>query len=310
MPQVPDQDEAATLALLPHVFRCDLVEAEEASRETHSGGSMSGMQGRSEGDRTRSEAMYRVRGQEGEEGARPSGQAPKAGTVYHVRPRSGIHGDGHVRVLSGTAAASLPATNGSVNGPGRLCIHCGAPSGMFARCAEHRRRHAGYDNRTADARRAAGLCVLCGKADPGRFRSCSPCRARRRAMRRKERWCGKCRVRPKGKRSTYCRECSAEISSALTIRRNRLIGEGLCPICPRGATRRPLAPGRKTCADCGARYARKQRERYAERRRRGLCVSCGRQRGPRKWITCGFCRSRRRRLWKDRRMDGAKSAGR
>ena len=147
-----------------------------------------------------------------------------------------------------------------------------------------KKRRAGrkHDRRRTESRRAASLCIRCGKAPPAEGRSmCEPCRENRRAAKRarhRERraaaLCVRCAV-PVADGKAYCKPCAAE-----RTRRRRRDKEA-----KRAADRRRYEDrrARGECTRCGqpANGAAEcqscrdaARARYESRKAAGLCVSC------------------------------------
>ena len=147
-----------------------------------------------------------------------------------------------------------------------------------------KKRKAGrkHGRRRTQARRAAGLCIRCGLAQPAEGRSmCEPCRENRRAAKRARHHerraaglCVKCAVPAPGGKA-YCESCAAERNArrrrdkeakrASDRRRYEFRrARGECTRCGQPAN------GAAECQDC--RNA--ARTRYHTRRAAGQCVSC------------------------------------
>ena len=159
--------------------------------------------------------------------------------------------------------------------------------------------------RQVDARREAGLCIRCGKADAVKDASmCEGCADKKRAADRRRyakakasgALCG-------GKSATAKRRSSRKRSKQ---RYHTRLAAGLCTKCGR----RAHAEGRTVCDPC--RYARRAGERRIrdERRSAGCCGKCGKSSGgASRCETCAAAQSfdpekknhlARRRYWKRR----------
>ena len=161
-----------------------------------------------------------------------------------------------------------------------------------------------YHRRTAE-RRAAGLCLKCGKAPPAPHRTqCEPCAEKQRAgdlaryhRRTAERiaagMCPKCGKAPPAPGRSQCEPCLAKDAAAGRARDARLRAAGmprrdpekarvadrarrerqaaerreagLCPECGKA----PPAPGRAVCEPCGEEQRAAARARYAKGKAEG-----------------------------------------
>ena len=188
---------------------------------------------------------------------------------------------------------------------------------MAIRDIDERRRkdRERYHQRT-ESRRAANLCLRCGKSPPVAGRSnCDSCaekdRNRERARNERLKAAGQPR-RDQGRRRAYDRE-----------RYRRTVDDRLARcLCPRCGAREPES-GKKLCAPCGERVREMARARYhknrtaglryggrgvasrrrsarirSERRRRewqaaSMCTRCGSRPPVEGGTTCAPCRARR-----------------
>ena len=142
-----------------------------------------------------------------------------------------------------------------------------------------KKRKAGrkHGRRRTEARRAAGLCIRCGNAQPAEGRSmCEPCRENRRAAKR--------------------------------VRHHERRAAGLCVRCAA-----PAPGGKAHCDPCAAeRNARRRRDkeakraadrqRYESRRARGECTRCGQPANGA--AECQACRDAARARYESRRAAG------
>ena len=147
-----------------------------------------------------------------------------------------------------------------------------------------------YYRQTAE-RRAAGMCVNCGKRPPtpGRTR-CEPCAAKRRpadrarhhqrtAERTAQGMCPKCGKRAPAPERSQCAPCLEKDNAAGRARDARLRAAGI----PRRDPERTHE------------YERKRRRREAETRRaEGLCTGCGKQPAAPGRASCEPCLKQRR----------------
>ena len=194
------------------------------------------------------------------------------------------------------------------------------------RAADRERYH-----QRVSARRAANLCLRCGKRSPVVGRSnCGPCaekdRKRERARNERLKSAGQQR-RDRDHRRAYDRERYRK-----TV--DDRVARGQCPRC---GARKP-EPGKKLCAPCGEQIRKMARERYhknraaglryggrpaesrrrsarirSERRRRewqaaSMCTRCGSRPPVEGGTTCAPCRARRqareRETYSSRRQAG------
>ena len=147
-----------------------------------------------------------------------------------------------------------------------------------------------YHRRTA-ARRAAGLCLKCGKLPPAPHRSqCEPCAAKKRpadrarhhrrtAARVAAGTCPKCGKRPPAPERSICEPCNEKTNRASRARDARLRAAGL----PRRDAKR------------AREYERERSRRQAEARRAaGLCPACGKVPAAEGFALCEPCNEKRR----------------
>ena len=147
-----------------------------------------------------------------------------------------------------------------------------------------------YHRRTAE-RRAAGLCLKCGKRPPAPHRSqCGPCIEKRRsadlarhhrrtAERAARGLCPKCGKQPPATGRTLCEACNEKRNRAGRARDARLRAAGT----PRRDRERARA------------YERERSRREVEQRRAaGLCRHCGKAPALEGRTTCGPCAEARR----------------
>lgn len=118
----------------------------------------------------------------------------------------------------------------------------------------------------------AGLCPECrGPLGDPSFSSCALCRAEQRrleAQRRKKGLCPDCGD-PAVDGRVYCATHALAATEYHAERYRSLKEKGLC------RCKKPLEPGRSTCAECRERMESADETRVAERRSRGLCLKCG-----------------------------------
>ena len=150
------------------------------------------------------------------------------------------------------------------------CLKCKQPvvDGLFV-CADHRERNRQkYHERQALLTRLA-LCTVCGKVDaPKGYKTCPPCRTKKRNGMSVE------RIR------TAARERQRERRAA---RRKK----GLCLECNEPATR-----GTSMCATHRAQKREAAKRRRVLLRNAGLCVLCGRRAPETKSVRCDSCRKK------------------
>ena len=192
--------------------------------------------------------------------------------------------------------------------------------------AERRRRNLErFHQRTAE-RRAAGLCVKCGKAGPAPKRSlCEPCLEKRRAADLAR----SARLRAEGKPRRdpeRTREYERERSRRQHAERR---AAGICTKCGRA----PARPERTLCDPCAERHRVRDRDRHAKaraqgipyggrdpetkrradrersrrrseaRRAAGVCVRCGNAPPAEGRAMCEPCREDRRQAKRDRNAE-------
>ena len=143
---------------------------------------------------------------------------------------------------------------------------------MAYRDIEKRRRYQRERFHRRDAaRRAAGLCLRCGKVPPAPERTlCRPCSDKRNTAERAR----TARLRAEGKPRRdmeRAREYERERSRRQHAeRREARQAAGLCTRCGH----HPPAEGRSVCEPCREDRRAAKRARHAERRAAGLCVQC------------------------------------
>ena len=203
----------------------------------------------------------------------------------------------------------------------------------MAYATQDRRRAADREryHRRTEERRAAGLCVRCGKRkpEPG-HRNCAACAEQNRNRERTRNERLKAEGRPRRNRRK-AREADRKRYRRTADDR---IANGLCTRCGK----REPAPERSLCAPCGEKVRTMARTRYAEgkargelyggrkadtrrksarirseRRRKewleaGMCTRCGSRPSAEDGTTCVPCRTRRqgiaRKRYHDRRAAG------
>ena len=143
----------------------------------------------------------------------------------------------------------------------------GLPRRDPARAKAYERKRA---RREAADRRAAGICVPCGKAPAAPERTtCDECLEKRRAADRARYAAGKAAGKPYGGADPAAKRRSGRARSK---RRQKERNEaGLCIRCGK----HPPVEGGTTCAPCRERRQAAERRQYAERRTAGLCTRCG-----------------------------------
>ena len=166
-----------------------------------------------------------------------------------------------------------------------LCEPCGAKRNRASRTRDARLRAAGMprrdrkrarayererSRREADERRAAGLCLHCGKVPVMEGRTaCEPCAEQRRARERTKYAKAKTEGKLYGGRKVETRRRIGRERS-----RKRDEARRAADLCT-GCGRRPPVEGGASCESC--REARRAAERalYASRRAAGRCGTCG-----------------------------------
>ena len=193
---------------------------------------------------------------------------------YHQRTAERV-----ARGLCPKCAKRPPAPERSQCGP---CLEKDAAAG---RARDSRLRAAGIprrdreramayererSHREAEQRRAAGLCVRCGKSPAVEGRTmCEPCAEERRARERAKYAKAKAEGKLYGGRNVETRRRIGREKS-----RRRLaarLAAGLCTNCGK----RPSADDGTTCEPCREARRAFERERYTARRAAGLCGYCG-----------------------------------
>ena len=184
------------------------------------------------------------------------------------------------------AAGLCPRCGAKPPAPERtVCDGCAAKRNAASRARDARLREAGLPRRDpakakayereragrqAAERRAAGICVRCGKVPAAPERTaCDECLEKRRAADRARYAAGKAAGLPYGGSNIEAKRRSARAKSK---RRQKARREaGLCIRCGR---RRPVKGG-TTCWPCREKRQAAERRQYAERRAAGLCARCG-----------------------------------
>ena len=143
----------------------------------------------------------------------------------------------------------------------------GRPRRDPARAKAYERKRA---RRQAAERRAAGICVPCGKAPAAPERTtCGECLEKRRAADRARYAAGKAAGKPYGGADPAVKRRAGRARSKQ--RQKARIEAGLCIRCGK----RPPAEAGTTCAPCHEKRQAAERRQYAERRAAGLCTRCG-----------------------------------
>ena len=166
-----------------------------------------------------------------------------------------------------------------------LCGPCGAKRNRASRARDARLRAAGMprrdperarryererSRREADERRAAGLCVRCGKApavEGGPV--CEPCAETRRASERARYAKASAEGKLYGGRKVETRRRIGRERSRKRDETRR--AAGLCT----GCGKHPPADGGASCESCREVRRAAERALYASRRAAGLCGTCG-----------------------------------
>ena len=166
-----------------------------------------------------------------------------------------------------------------------LCGPCGAKCNRASRARDARLRAAGMprrdrkrarayererSRREADERRAAGLCVRCGKApavEEGPV--CEPCAEKRRASERARYAKASAEGKLYGGRKVETRRRIGRERSRKRDDARR--AAGLCT----GCGKHPPADGGASCESCREVRRAVERALYASRRAAGLCGTCG-----------------------------------
>ena len=133
-----------------------------------------------------------------------------------------------------------------------------------ARAYERERRR-----REVEQRRAAGLCLHCGKAPALEGRTaCDPCNEKRRARERAKYAKAKAQGKLYGGRPVETRRRIGRERSRKRDEARR--AAGLCTACGR----HPPVEGGSTCEPCRIARRESERETYAAKRAAGQCVRC------------------------------------
>ncbi len=190
------------------------------------------------------------------------------------------------RTAERVAAGMCPRCGERPPAPGRSqCEPCLAKDAAAGRARDARLRAAGlprrdparereyareHTRRQTEARKAEGLCTVCGKAPaaPGRV-SCEPCLEKRRASDRAKYAAGKAAGKPYGGADPEVRRRAARARGRR--RREAWREAGLCLRCGNP----PAVEGGTICSPCQEKRRAKARRKYAERRAAGLCTKCG-----------------------------------
>ncbi len=135
---------------------------------------------------------------------------------------------------------------------------------MAYRDLEKRRSNdlARFHRRNA-ARRAAGLCLKCGKTEPAPERTlCEPCAEKRRAADRAR--SARLRAERKPKRKpAQAKQYERERSRRLHFERK---AAGICTRCGKA----PARPERTTCEPCAEQHRARDRARHARAKAEGI----------------------------------------
>ena len=192
----------------------------------------------------------------------------------------------HRRTAERAAQGLCPKCGKQPPAPGRsLCGACNEKRNRASRARDARLRAAGMprrdpararayererSRREADRRRAAGLCLHCGKAPALEGRTtCGPCAEVRRARERAKYARGKAEGKLYGGRKVETRR---RIGRERSRRREEVRrAAGLCT----GCGRHPPVEGGASCESCREAKRAAERALYASRRAAGLCGSCG-----------------------------------
>ncbi len=166
-----------------------------------------------------------------------------------------------------TCVVRLEKDRGLVSAMVESLREAGLPKRDPAKARAYEREH---DRRQAVARRAAGICVPCGKAPaaPGRT-ACEPCLKKRRAADRARYAAGKAAGLKYGGADAEAKRRAGRAKSRR--RQKERIEAGLCIRCGR----QPPVEGGTTCTPCRAKRQQAEKRQYAERRAAGCCTRCG-----------------------------------
>ncbi len=190
------------------------------------------------------------------------------------------------RTAERTAAGLCPRCGVHPPGPERrLCAGCAEKGNRASRTRDARLRAAALPRRDPDKarafqrkharrlaaeRRAAGICVRCGKAPAAPARTaCEGCLEKRRASDRAKYRAGKAAGKLYGGANATAKRKSARAKS----KRNQKARKeaGLCIRCGK----RPPVEGGTTCAPCREKRQERERRQYVEHRAAGCCTRCG-----------------------------------
>ena len=166
-----------------------------------------------------------------------------------------------------------------------VCEPCTKKSNRASRARDARLRDAGLPRRDAARarayerersrrevaeRRAAGICVRCGKAPAAPERTaCEPCLEKRRASDRANYAAAKAAGKLYGGADPIVQRRAGRARSKR--RQKQRVEAGLCIRCGK---RRPEEEG-TTCAPCREKRQAAERRQYAERKAAGRCTRCG-----------------------------------
>ena len=206
-------------------------------------------------------------------------QIPKFGSSgtasgSHSAPKSALRlafargvGRNHPRPGAPCATVARPSATRHPGPATPGCAKPACPGGIPAKAKACERERAG---RQAAERRAADICIRCGKAPAGPERTaCEDCLEKRRAADRTRYAAGKAAGKLYGGADPAVKRRSGRAKSR---RRQKARKEaGLCIRCGK---RRPVDGG-TTCAPCRDRRQAAERQQYAERRAARLCSRCG-----------------------------------
>lgn len=132
----------------------------------------------------------------------------------------------------------------------------------------------GLSKETYASRKAAGLCLQCGKSAGGLGLLCEPCKAKGKACRlaryAKRKAAGLCVSCPNISMPgcSVCEECSKRSVAANGRQYRRRRAAGLCPYCGKELQ------GQFQCDNCTEKARVHKRQRYRRRRLDGLCTFC------------------------------------
>lgn len=133
-----------------------------------------------------------------------------------------------------------------------------------------------YHQRLRERRKAAGLCILCGK--------------------------------PLDRKGVHCRACREKINQQEYLDRRFYQNHGICPECRKN----PIFGDEKQCPECNIKiyysqtvpWREKNREqyydnyrmwakkKYDERKKAGICTRCGKRKAEEGFSTCRLCREK------------------